>query len=62
VGQLVEGHQHLQRMLHEIPLLDDELAAVEEGLDAMEVLLQRLMAVPAPDETIPDRSSTPTGC
>jgi len=58
-GQLVEGKQHLQRLLQEIPLLDDERAAVEDGLDAMEALLQRLAAVPAPDGTIPDRSSPP---
>lgn len=55
--QLVEGKQHLQRLLQEIPLLDDERAAVEDGLDAMESLLQRLAAVPAPDGTVPNQSS-----
>lgn len=53
-GQLVEGKQHLQRLLQEIPLLDDERAAVEDGLEALEALLQRLAAVPAPDGILSD--------
>lgn len=47
-GQLLEGKQNLQRMLQEIPLLEDERAAVEDGLEAMNKLLQRLATVPTP--------------
>lgn len=48
--QLIEGKSNLLRMLQEIPLLDDERAAVEDGLSAMDTLLQRLAHIPTPDE------------
>lgn len=48
-GQLLEGKTHLQRMLQAIPLLDDERAAVEDTVGAMDALLQRLADVPTPD-------------
>lgn len=48
--QLIEGKKNLQRMLQEIPLLDDERAAVEDGLTAMDHLLARLAGVPTPDQ------------
>lgn len=49
-SQLVEGKKNLQRMLQEIPLLDDERAAVEDGLNAMDHLLVRLAGIPTPDQ------------
>ncbi|MFN8475527.1 MAG: site-specific integrase [Anaerolineae bacterium] len=52
-AQLLEGKANLQRMLQEMPLLDDERAAVEEGLSAMETLLARLADVPTPSGPTP---------
>lgn len=51
-SQLVEGKKNLQRMLQEIPLLDDERAAVEDGLSAMDHLLVRLAGIPTPDQNL----------
>lgn len=47
-AQLLEARGNLQRMLAEIPLTDDERAAVEDGTAAVERLLQRLADVPTP--------------
>jgi integrase len=47
-AQILEGGAHLQRMLQEIPLTDDERAAVEEGIEALEKLSSRLANVPTP--------------
>jgi integrase len=47
-GQLLEARGNLQRMLCEIPLTDDERAAVEDGAMAIENLLNRLADVPTP--------------
>jgi integrase len=47
-AQLLEGTASLQRMLQEIPLTDDERAAVEDGVAAHERLLAKLMDVPTP--------------
>lgn len=47
-AQILEGKAHLQRMLQEIPLTDDERAAVEEGIDALEKLSIQLADVPTP--------------
>ncbi|MBC8151726.1 MAG: hypothetical protein H7Z72_02335 [Bacteroidetes bacterium] len=52
-GQLIEGKRNLQRMLQEIPLLEDERAAVEDGIEAMDKLLSRLADVPAPGNQTP---------
>ncbi len=52
-GQLLEGKAHLQRMLQAIPLLDDERAAVEDSVGAMDALLQRLADIPTPDNGQP---------
>lgn len=52
-GPLLEGKRHLQRMLQAVPLLDDERAAVEEGVEAMDKLLQRLAQVPTPSDQGP---------
>ena len=45
---LLEGKQHLLRLLQEIPLGDVEQAAVEECVAAYEKLLLKLADVPTP--------------
>ena len=47
-AQLLEAGENLQRMLARFPLTDEERAAVEEGTEAVEQLLQRLTDVPTP--------------
>ena len=47
-GQLLEAKGNLQRMLVEIPLTDDERAAVEDGDEALDRLIGRLADVPTP--------------
>ena len=47
-AQLLEGKANLLRMKQEIPLRDDEAAAVEDGLAALEQLCARLADVPTP--------------
>ncbi len=47
-AQLLEAKENLQRMLVEIPLTDDERAAVEDGDAAVDRLLGRLAGVPTP--------------
>ena len=47
-AQLVEAKDNLQRMLANIPLTDDERAAVQDGTAAVERLLDRLTDVPTP--------------
>ncbi|HVH30588.1 MAG TPA: hypothetical protein VNA31_02830 [bacterium] len=47
-SQLLEARTNLQRMLVEIPLLDEERAAMEEGQSAVDRLLERLADVPTP--------------
>ncbi|MDA8297688.1 MAG: site-specific integrase [Actinomycetota bacterium] len=52
-AQLLEGKEHLQRMLVTVPLTDDERAAVEDGHAALATLVDRLSAVPSPAGTSP---------
>jgi hypothetical protein len=47
-GQLLKAEGNLQRMLVEIPLTEDERAAVEDGQDALSRLLAGLTDVPTP--------------
>lgn len=47
-AQLLEGKTNLQRMMQEIPLSEEERAAVEDGITALENLCQRLVDVPTP--------------
>lgn len=47
-GQLLEARANLQRMLLQIPLTDEERAAVEDGTSALDGLLERLADVPTP--------------
>lgn len=52
-AQLLEAKGNLQRMLVEIPLTDDERAAVEDGGAAVDRLLERLADVPTPPGRTP---------
>ena len=45
---LLEGKSNLLRMRQEIPLSDAELAALDDGVSALESLLNRLANVPTP--------------
>jgi hypothetical protein len=45
---LLEGKEHLLRLLQEIPLGEAEQAAVEDGVAAYENLLSKLTDVPTP--------------
>jgi len=45
-GGLLEGKNNLLRMRQEIPLSDAELAALDDGVSALESLLSRLAGVP----------------
>ena len=54
-AQLLEGKANLQRMLQEIPLTEDERAAVEDGIAAMEKLCQQLADVPTPAGLTPNQ-------
>jgi integrase len=57
-AQLLEAKGNLQRMLVEIPLTEDERAAVEDGGAAVDRLLERLAEVPTPGtpHPFPERS------
>ena len=48
-AQLLEGKANLLQLQQEIPLLEAERAAVEDGLEALERLLTTLAEVPTPD-------------
>jgi hypothetical protein len=45
---LLEGKSNLLRVRQEIPLSDAELAALDDGVSALESLLSRLADVPTP--------------
>ena len=45
----MEAKDNLQRMLANVPLTDDEHAAVDDGQAALDRLLERLIDVPTPD-------------
>jgi integrase len=47
-AQLLEARSNLQHMLQEMPLRDEERAAVEDGVAAMGKLCERLADVPTP--------------
>jgi hypothetical protein len=51
--QLLEGKASLIRMRQEIPLTDDEVAAVEEGTALFDDLIARLRVVPTPTGQTP---------
>jgi len=57
-AQLLEGKTNLLRMLQEIPLSEEERAAVEDGIEAMEKLCQQLVDVPTPAGPTPKQLET----
>jgi len=52
-AQAAEGKANLLRMLQEIPLTEDERAAVEDGAAAFDRLLDGLADVPTPEGPTP---------
>jgi hypothetical protein len=52
-AQLIEGKENLLRMRQEIPLNEAELAAVDDGVAALERLLDQLADVPTPTGPTP---------
>jgi integrase len=52
-AQILEAKTNLQHMLQQIPLTDTEIAAVEDGLQALEHLQTRLLDVPTPSGKTP---------
>jgi integrase len=58
-GQLLEARDNLQRMLANIPLTDDEQAAVDDGQAALNQLLERLTDVPTPSGATPREIGIP---
>ena len=47
-AQILEAKGNLQRMIQEIPMREEERAAVEDGLAALEKLTTKLANAPAP--------------
>ncbi|MCT9109064.1 hypothetical protein N4G69_26205 [Streptomyces mirabilis] len=58
-GQLLEAKDNLQKMPANIPLTDDERAAVDDGQTALDKLLQRLANVPTPAGPTPSQIGAP---
>jgi integrase len=58
-GQLLEAKNNLQQMLVNVPLTDDERAAVDEGQNALDRLLERLVDVPTPAGATPREIGVP---
>ena len=52
-AQLLEGKGNLLRLRQEIPLSDEEMAAVDDGIAAMERLFESLVDVPTPSGPTP---------
>lgn len=46
--QLLEGRANLLQLRQEIPLSEEEMAAVDDGVAAMEKFLELLVDVPTP--------------
>ena len=60
-GQLLEAKENLQRMAAEIPLTEEERAAVDDGQTALDRLLTGLADVPTPAGPTPRQLATPAG-
>jgi len=61
-AQLLEAQDNLLRLMQEIPLTDEEQAAVEEGVEAVERLCVRLADVPTPSGKTPrELAAQPSG-
>jgi hypothetical protein len=52
-AQMLEASANLQRMLKEISLTEEAIAAVESGIELMNQLCRRLTDVPTPDGSTP---------
>jgi len=52
-SQVLEAKGNLQRMLASIPLTDEERAAVEDDVGALDRLVERLADVPTPAGATP---------
>jgi len=61
-AQILEGRVNLQRMLQEIPLGEDERAAVEEGIGAFAALQARLQDLPTPAGPTPRQLAAGATC
>jgi hypothetical protein len=59
-AQVLEGKANLQRLFQEIPLTDDERAAVEDGVAAYDRLREQLANVPTPAGPTPRQLSPQT--
>jgi hypothetical protein len=59
-AQLLEGKANLLRLKQELPLLEEERAAVDDGVEAMDRLLATLVDVPTPDGGPPPRQRVRT--
>jgi integrase len=57
-AQLLEGKANLLRMRQEIPLKEDELVAIDDGVAAFEKLLSQLADVPTPAGPTPRQLQT----
>lgn len=57
-ARLIEGKANLSKMLEEIPLTDEEVAAVEGGIELHQKLLDRLADVPTPAGPTPRELGT----
>ena len=58
-GQLLEAKTNLQQMLANIPLSDEEQAAIDDGHAALDQLLQRLVDTPTPTGATPREIGIP---
>jgi integrase len=58
-GQLLEAKDNLQKMLANIPLTEDERAAVDDGQAALDQLLERLTDIPTPAGPTPRQIGIP---
>ncbi|WP_443075513.1 tyrosine-type recombinase/integrase [Streptomyces sp. NBC_01483] len=58
-GQLLEAKDNLRKMLANIPLTDDERAAVDDGQTALDKLLERLADIPTPAGPTPSQIGAP---
>ena len=55
---MLEAKANLLRMKQEIPLSEEELAAVDDGLAALEKLCEQLVDVPTPGGPTPRELDT----
>lgn len=49
-AQYLEGRQNLLKLMQEIPLTEDEQAAVDNDIDAIERLMAKLSGIATPGE------------